>query len=185
MEAPIVLKSLLEHLAHLNPVVFAVSDPTIAKYRAMAGIAGAHSCSRHHAEKLITALLYRPSDEQQLVRTWGVKRMEVQAWLAQGLAGSDSIVINNDVLGENLRDAIFQATGVCLKTDKTLEGYARELSQRLGKPIKFHKRIEYKAELATIFARMAVEKRYSKRQSGYETAFKRWGYVPDAQIATA
>lgn len=177
----IVLAPFLQSLAIQNPSVFGVSAETMAKYRALAGLKNAQYADQHSAQLLLTALLFRPSSEAELSKLWGQNRNEIARYFVLGLS-ANSIEITETVLGASLRQKIFEATLIRLKSDDTLENYARELSQRFSREIRFHKAEVFSPALATAFARLAVEKRQRQKQVGYETAFKRWGYVPGVEL---
>lgn len=177
----VVVGALIKHLANENPAVFGVCQETLTRYRKMIGITGVHYVSQHQAELLIAALMFRPASNTDLAKSWGQNRDNIRSWLIRGL-DSDSIEITENVKGEDLQTVILQATGINIRSIDTLENYARELSIRCGQQIRFRKSLVYSPEIATGFARMAIEKRYARKKSGYETAFKRWGYVPDVQL---
>lgn len=181
---PIVLAPFLRSLAIQNPAVFDVAPETMAKYRAMADLSGVHYASEQSAKLLVAALLFRPADEAELARMWGQHRNEIAKWVVKGVS-SASVEIHQSVLGQNLKQAIFEATLIRIKSDNTLRNYAKELSARSGQKIVFHPSLKYSPELATAFARLAVECRQSRKQSGLETAFKRWGYVPSVEMQIA
>lgn len=181
----IVLSPLLKSLAALNPAAFEVSAETIARYRRLCGIPNQQYVSQHKAQLLIAALLFRPRSERELALMWGANREAISRWLAKAIAGMDlaSVQITQSVRGGDLAAAIFEVSLISIRSTDTLENYARELSNRSGQQIKFHSDLVYGPELATAFARLAVEKRESRKQSGLRTAFQRWGYVPDVQFA--
>jgi hypothetical protein len=185
MSGSIVLSSFLKALAVVNPVAFAVSSETLAKYRAMAGISNVQNCSRHRAELLMAALLYRPKTSAELARCWSANREYLSVLFVRALTDADyaSVSIHQTVRGSELRRAIFEATLINIKSDKTLANYAAVLSERSGQDVRFLPSAEYSAEVATAFARLAVEKKQEQKRHGYDTAFKRWGYVPQVQYA--
>ena len=185
MVGTIVLSQFLAALAVVNPLAFAVSSETLAKFRVMAGVANVQTCSRHKAELLMAALLYRPKSEHELSQSWLANREYLAVLFVRALTDADcaSVSIQRSVRGSELRQAIFEATLINLKSDKTLANYAAVLAERSGQQIRFVPSAEYSADVATAFARLAVEKKQEQKRYGYETAFKRWGYVPEVQYA--
>lgn len=179
--AGIVLNALFRSLAASNPAAFDVCPETMARYRKMAGIPNRQTCDSHTAELLVAALIYRPTSARELAFCWGQNRDEMRRLVVTNLT-VDRVEISSDVSGAELRARILEATCIDIKSPRTLSNYAKELSERLRRPIVFSPDAVYPAAIATAFARLAVEKRNAQRQNGYKVAYQRWGYVPDVQI---
>lgn len=169
---PVFLEDFLNQFFIHVPGAFA-STRTISKYRKMAGCPHVVSTSREKAELLLTGLLYRPKNEM-LLKIFHRKHEWQIAELFQQVAANCDISITHPVLGSELKSAIFTATGIMLKSDRTLKIYAANIAADTGQVVHFNPDAVYPPSIATAFARMALKKKMSKVAGGKKGAESRW-----------
>jgi len=170
--SPIYLESFLHQLFTLAPGAHA-SERTITKYRKMAGCPNVSKTDREHAELLMTGLLYRPKTTLMLKLMHRRHESEI-AQLFRQIALDSDINIEDSVKGSELKSVIFIVTGIQLKSDRTLRGYAAILSAQSGQDIYFDPDAIYPPAIAAAFAKLALKQKLAKIEGGRKGAEARW-----------
>ncbi len=170
--SPVYLENFLHQLFTLAPGAHA-SERTITKYRRLAGCPGVSKTDREHAELLMTGLLYRPKTVLMLKLMHRKHEAEI-AQLFRQIALDCDISIANAVKGSELKTVIFVATGIQLKSDRTLRDYAAMLSAQTQQNIYFDRNAIYPPAVASAFARLALKRKLSKVEGGRKGAESRW-----------
>lgn len=170
--SPIYLEPFLRQLFTLAPGAYA-SERTITKYRKLAGCPNVSKTDREHAELLMTALLYRPKAPLMLHVLRHNHEKEI-AQLFRQIALDNDINIEDSVKGSELKSVIFGVTGIQIKSDRTLRGYAAILSAQSGQDIYFDPDAIYPPAIAAAFAKLAMKQKLSKIEGGRKGAEARW-----------